>query len=240
MWHSEPCPGSSKENVPPPEQHGPSSPVKKNPKYHETTGIDEVVAGITRCISVAAEKSIPKSVGKLPKFIKPWWNDECAKAYKDQKRAWDRFRRIPVNNKFANIEEETTSNAQAKETDDYSPTKPPPIMLALTANYTHSLHEIHRKFPKTENKLTKGYIKIFPDTEDSYRKIITNLTNAKYEYYIIRPRNEIPLKIVVKGLPIDTNIDEIKHQPEDLKFSINKIAQLKKFLNQRTTTHFSG
>ncbi|GIY78154.1 nucleic-acid-binding protein from transposon X-element [Caerostris darwini] len=137
--------------------------------------------------------------------------------------------RIPVNNKFANIEEETTSNTQAKETDDYSPNKPPPIMLALTANYTHALQEIHRKFPKTENKLTKGYIKIFPDTEDSYRKIITYVINAKYEYYIRRPRNERPLKIVVKGLPIDTNIDEIKHQFEDLKFSLNKIAQLKIF-----------
>ncbi|GIY07980.1 RNA-directed DNA polymerase from mobile element jockey [Caerostris darwini] len=117
--------------------------------------------------------------------------------------------RIPVNNKFANIEEETSSNAQVTVTDDHSPTKPPPIMLALTANYTHALQEIHRKFPKTENKLTKGYIKIFPDTEDSYRKIITYLTNAKYEYYIIRPRNERPLKIDVKRLPIDTNIDEI-------------------------------
>ncbi|GIX75775.1 hypothetical protein CDAR_220931 [Caerostris darwini] len=86
--------------------------------------------------------------------------------------------RIPVKNKFANIEEETTSNAQAKETDDYSPTKLPPIMLALTANYTHALQEIHRKFPKTEYKLTKGYAKIFPYTEDSYRKMITYLTNA--------------------------------------------------------------
>ncbi|GIZ03743.1 nucleic-acid-binding protein from transposon X-element [Caerostris extrusa] len=117
--------------------------------------------------------------------------------------------RIPDNNKFANIEEKTTSNAQAKETDDYSPTKPPPIMLALTANYTHALQEIHRKFPKTENKLTKGCIKICPDTEDSYRKIITYLIKAKYEYYIIRPRNERPIKIVVKGLPFDTNINEI-------------------------------
>ncbi|GIY07982.1 hypothetical protein CDAR_574631 [Caerostris darwini] len=47
--------------------------------------------------------------------------------------------RIPVNNKFANIEEETSSNAQVTVTDDHSPTKPPPIMLALTANlYTCS------------------------------------------------------------------------------------------------------
>ncbi|GIY53056.1 hypothetical protein CDAR_397231 [Caerostris darwini] len=34
---SEPCPSTSKENVPPPEQHGPSSAVKKKPKYHEVT-----------------------------------------------------------------------------------------------------------------------------------------------------------------------------------------------------------
>ncbi|GIY82296.1 hypothetical protein CEXT_3081 [Caerostris extrusa] len=56
----------------------------------------------------------------------------------------------------------------SKRNDDYSPTKPPPIMLASTVNCTHVLQEIHRKFHRTENKLTEGYIKIFPDTEDSY------------------------------------------------------------------------
>ncbi|GIX87955.1 hypothetical protein CEXT_210871, partial [Caerostris extrusa] len=80
--------------------------------------------------------------------------------------------RIPVNNKFKH-RRKTTSYAQAKETDDYSPTKPPPIMLALTANYTHV--SIFKKYIKnshllTEKKLTKGYIKIFPDSVDSYRE----------------------------------------------------------------------
>ncbi|GIY13210.1 hypothetical protein CDAR_171661 [Caerostris darwini] len=69
--------------------------------------------------------------------------------------------RIHVNNKFANIEEENTSNAQATETDDHSPTKPPPIMLALIANYTHALQEIHRKFPRQKTNSPKATLKYF-------------------------------------------------------------------------------
>ncbi|GIY86509.1 putative RNA-directed DNA polymerase from transposon X-element [Caerostris extrusa] len=62
----------------------------------QTAGIDEVVDHITHCILEAAAKSIPMTVGKLPKQNKPWWNQECSTAHKDQKRAWDRFRRYPT------------------------------------------------------------------------------------------------------------------------------------------------
>ncbi|GIY01811.1 putative RNA-directed DNA polymerase from transposon X-element [Caerostris extrusa] len=62
----------------------------------QTAGIDEAVDRITHCILEAAAKSIPMTVGKLPKQNKPCWNEECSTAHKDQKRVWDRLRRYPT------------------------------------------------------------------------------------------------------------------------------------------------
>ncbi|GIY99136.1 hypothetical protein CEXT_382361 [Caerostris extrusa] len=62
----------------------------------QTSGIDEAVDRITYCILEAAKTSIPKTVERLPKLNKQWWTEECAKAHKDQKRAWDRLRRYPT------------------------------------------------------------------------------------------------------------------------------------------------
>ncbi|GIY61524.1 hypothetical protein CDAR_2991 [Caerostris darwini] len=77
--------------------------------------------------------------------------------------------------RLANMEEESTSQEQSQDTDDQPATKPPPIMLSQTANYTQALQEIHRKYPKTEDK---GHIKKISENEESYRKIITYLNNS--------------------------------------------------------------
>ncbi|GIY96596.1 putative RNA-directed DNA polymerase from transposon X-element [Caerostris extrusa] len=62
----------------------------------QTSGIDEAVDRITHCILEAAGGVYSKDSWKTPKLNKPWWNEECAKAHKDQKRAWDRLRRYPT------------------------------------------------------------------------------------------------------------------------------------------------
>ncbi|GFX98902.1 RNA-directed DNA polymerase from mobile element jockey [Trichonephila clavipes] len=58
--------------------------------------IDEAVSLVTSCILFAANNAIPKPSSRLPRFPKPWWNEECQMAKKDQNKAWNRFRRYPT------------------------------------------------------------------------------------------------------------------------------------------------
>ncbi|GIX67252.1 hypothetical protein CEXT_498351, partial [Caerostris extrusa] len=94
--------GSASQSRPPALNSSPSSlshtrpnPIPVNNKFRHP-GIDEAVDRITYCILEATKTSIPKTVERLPKLNKQWWTEECAKAHKDQKRAWDRLRRYPT------------------------------------------------------------------------------------------------------------------------------------------------
>ncbi|GFT08236.1 putative RNA-directed DNA polymerase from transposon X-element [Trichonephila clavipes] len=58
--------------------------------------INEAVSLVTSCILSAANNAIPQPSSRLPRFPKPWWNEECQMAKKDQNKAWNRFRRYPT------------------------------------------------------------------------------------------------------------------------------------------------
>ena len=62
----------------------------------EIADINEAVKEITSCITLAAEASIPMTSGRLPPRPKPWWNEDCQRAKRKQKAAWNRFRRYPT------------------------------------------------------------------------------------------------------------------------------------------------
>ncbi|GFS32560.1 RNase H domain-containing protein [Trichonephila inaurata madagascariensis] len=57
--------------------------------------MDEVVS-LVSCILSAANNAISQPSSRLPRFPKPWWNEECQMAKKDQYKAWNRFRRYPT------------------------------------------------------------------------------------------------------------------------------------------------
>uniref|UniRef100_A0A147BLN2 Putative tick transposon n=1 Tax=Ixodes ricinus TaxID=34613 RepID=A0A147BLN2_IXORI len=62
---------------------------------------DEATRYVTEQIVNAAEQSIPRTSGNLPKKCKPWWNEDCSTTLTRQNKAWDVFRRYPtVHNKI--------------------------------------------------------------------------------------------------------------------------------------------
>lgn len=58
--------------------------------------IDDAVESTTTVIILAAEKSTPPRSLKIRKILKPWWNLECHKAQKLQKKQWNKFRHHPT------------------------------------------------------------------------------------------------------------------------------------------------
>ncbi|GIY19106.1 hypothetical protein CEXT_335681 [Caerostris extrusa] len=76
-------------------------------------------------------------------------------------------------------------------------------------------------------KLTTQYLKLEPDTESLHATITKFLDDTNVPYYIITPKNLRPVKAVLRGLPINKDIDAIKTKLTDLNFQILNIYQLK-------------
>ncbi|GBM97109.1 putative RNA-directed DNA polymerase from transposon X-element, partial [Araneus ventricosus] len=69
----------------------------------KSSTIDQAIDYVVNVIIEAADNSIPKSSGMRRKQNKPWWNEDCQKARKKQKKAWGVFRRHPSTANFVNF-----------------------------------------------------------------------------------------------------------------------------------------
>ncbi|GBM16415.1 hypothetical protein AVEN_94917-1 [Araneus ventricosus] len=62
----------------------------------EGNNINEVMNFVTKTIISSADASIPKSGLSFPKNRKPWWNKHCTDTNRNQRKAWNAFRRHPI------------------------------------------------------------------------------------------------------------------------------------------------
>ncbi|GFW78618.1 hypothetical protein TNCV_4260421 [Trichonephila clavipes] len=108
-------------------------------------------------------------------------------------------------NKFSVLEEEEAPPGKSS-----SPLTVKPIMLKIVNGYNLIVQDINRKFPGTINKMAGNYIKIQPATPDDHRDIVTHLENIRAQHYIIKRLADRPIKVVIKGLPVKTDVAEIE------------------------------
>ncbi|GFX38865.1 nucleic-acid-binding protein from transposon X-element [Trichonephila clavipes] len=116
-----------------------------------------------------------------------------------------------------------------EESSDPPPVQPKPIMLRIVKDYNLIIQEINRKFPATVNKMTGNNIKVQPGSIDDHRDITALLEARKAEHYVIDRLANRPIKVVIKGLPVDTNVAGIETDLVQKGFAIEKVAQLRKF-----------
>ncbi|GFY15055.1 nucleic-acid-binding protein from transposon X-element [Trichonephila clavipes] len=111
--------------------------------------------------------------------------------------------------KFSNLRDQkiaATSN-DITVNDDSPPTNasktylPPPVMLKSSKHIRDHMKVITKAFPKIRNR-------------------------EKYQYHVIAPKAERPIKVVIKGLPSDTEINDIKSDLTEQRFPDAKVTQL--------------
>ncbi|GBN54595.1 hypothetical protein AVEN_21552-1 [Araneus ventricosus] len=105
----------------------------------------------------------------------------------------------------------------------------PAINLKIDSTYNLTLQEIHSYFPETENKLINGYISIQANSAENRIKIIELLKRNNKEFVLSEAREDRPLKIVIKWLPIDQDKEELREILERNGFKILRISQLRNF-----------
>ncbi|GBN36529.1 hypothetical protein AVEN_64296-1 [Araneus ventricosus] len=73
---------------------------------------------------------------------------------------------------------------------------------------------------------------------EQYQKVQTTLTVQGFDYYIVRPIDKRPLKVVIKDLTLDHDTDEIKNCLKKHGFVIGKVTCLTQFRKRQPLPFF--
>ncbi|GFU73698.1 putative RNA-directed DNA polymerase from transposon X-element [Trichonephila clavipes] len=103
---------------------------------------------------------------------------------------------------------------------------PPPIMLFVEKNYKAQMAAITKAFPKIRSRLTGEFLKLYTDSAEERRMAVQHLTMLDFQFYTIKSKAERPIKVVIKGLPRNTNPEEIKQDLEILGYTPDRVNQL--------------
>ncbi|GFX07265.1 hypothetical protein TNCV_2972421 [Trichonephila clavipes] len=101
-------------------------------------------------------------------------------------------------------------------------TLPPPVMLRITETVRSQMKIINEKFPKIRSRTTGEFIKLYTDNLEQFHELLTFAKKTKFQFYEIKPKNERPIKVVLKGLPRNFKVEEIQADLEELGFTLKK------------------
>ncbi|GFU68942.1 nucleic-acid-binding protein from transposon X-element [Trichonephila clavipes] len=86
---------------------------------------------------------------------------------------------------------------------------PPPILLLFEKNYKAQMAAITKEFPKIRSRLTGEFLKLYTDSAEERRTVVQLLKRLKFQFYTMKSKAERPIKVVIKGLPRNTNPEEL-------------------------------
>ena len=107
--------------------------------------------------------------------------------------------------------------------------KPKPIILLSKIQYFR-LREVFKQLVSTMpvcQYCPKG-LKIQPDSEKDGEKIMSYFKDQKLEFYTFVSGPYKTIKVVMRGLPIDTPSDDIERQLQELKYPVESVKQMKR------------
>lgn len=94
-------------------------------------------------------------------------------------------------------------------------------------NVLNNLQENHCSFRITPSG---EFTKVFPDTPSDYSKIIAQLDVLDVQHYYFADISVMPLKVVVRGLPIEgVTVETIQETVIEKEFQVLKVAQMVSF-----------
>ncbi|GFW57503.1 hypothetical protein TNCV_544121 [Trichonephila clavipes] len=95
-----------------------------------------------------------------------------------------------------------------------------------------------KAFPKIRSRLTGEFLKLYTDSAEERRMAVQHLTMLDFQFYTIKSKAERPIKVVIKGLPRNTNPEEIKQDLEILGYTPDRVNQLIGRKNKRPSPSF--
>lgn len=144
-----------------------------------------------------------------------------------KKKEGDKADKIAEN---MDIEEETVAQAPKEP-------KMPPIVIEGTKGWQKVCQKIKEmKAEYTTARTVKDGIKIVPKTANDHRQITKMLNEEKRSYFSYILPEDKKLHVVVKGLPVDADINEVKEELREIGFDD---AEVTRMVSRRTKEEMS-
>ncbi|GFW08284.1 RNA-directed DNA polymerase from mobile element jockey [Trichonephila clavipes] len=105
----------------------------------------------------------------------------------------------------------------------------PPIFVNPPDNWCTLISIARQLAPNLISKLTGKFLHITVQKDDEYRKLAQFLQHEGVEYKSFMLKSDRPLKLLIRGLPTSTKVEEIRVEIEREGFQIHKISRLQKF-----------
>ncbi|GBO31515.1 hypothetical protein AVEN_54272-1 [Araneus ventricosus] len=134
-------------------------------------------------------------------------------------------------NTFSNLENDDVGESH----DIPTPVKkPPPVMLKKLDNFTAQLKFLNAKFGQITAKAGGDFIRLHTKNPEEHSRLIQFLKDNEIEHFVIIPKWERPIKVVVRDLPRESRTHEIKDYLEEVyNLKIDKVVQLTKLRTKR-------
>ncbi|GBO19514.1 hypothetical protein AVEN_190084-1 [Araneus ventricosus] len=140
---------------------------------------------------------------------------------------------IPLQNKFSPLAKLPTAESTQEQANNVNQGKTPkitPITLKKPANYRELLRSINEvEKIKCIAKEAGEFLKLHCTTPDDAKKLTDYFDKNQNEYFVIPHKTSKPIKVVIKGLPKETDMEDIKEELINKNFRVEKVNQLKKF-----------
>ncbi|GFW35878.1 hypothetical protein TNCV_1927091 [Trichonephila clavipes] len=164
---------------------------------------------------------------------------------------------IEINNRFEQIRENDTDIAgHFRNTINFIPsttkvntntnndntnppnTLPPPVFLKIEKYYMEQLRTLTEIIPTLRSKKTGELIKLYNNNFDEYGLLNNTVEKLKYQFFVIKSKHERPIKVVVKGLPKDTETQQIHENLMHLGYTVDRVTQLVGRITKQTLPVF--
>lgn len=128
------------------------------------------------------------------------------------------------------VGEELVDHADSSPKLNTTKDKPVSVTLKLTQNWKEIVEKIDTiTTEKVGKRMFKEFIKFYSSSVADYRALQKYFSESKFEYFGLPLKSEGPLKIVIKGIPRDSTISEIKTELSNIGINVHSVAQLKNF-----------
>ena len=116
------------------------------------------------------------------------------------------------------------------------PRKPKPIILITKIKYFRIREIFQQMFSELPTcQLCPKGLKIQAHSEEDAQKLIKYLMDPKMEFYTFVSREQKTIKVVMRGLPVETPTDDIERQLKELKYPVESVRQMKRRIEDNQT-----
>ncbi|GBN89441.1 hypothetical protein AVEN_223697-1 [Araneus ventricosus] len=134
---------------------------------------------------------------------------------------------LPLKNSYDVLAKLPAEDNPSNQTDKVKTATTPkivPIMMKRSNDYRDLIKQINEveKIP-CKAKEAGEFIKLFCETPNHVGALTDFLDKKEKESFVIPGSAEKPIKLVIKGLPIDMDLEEIKSELVSKKFRVDKV-----------------